>query len=975
MSSTRNEEQAVLDATRTCTNNQSMIDLTSKHLEELRTQCDKITQQEIKEAETKLIHLVGNQLVAKQKLNCDPIPEVLKEYPKLELWLRIVGIPENAIKEILEKGMSFSDLLHMEKDELTDLLHGLDCSDLEIKTLLTAFNNLRACTEKLLQGQPASGHDWHFTDLACLQAAAVAATAAARSIASSPAVGSSPKHQQLNQQQQRAGSNSSTSNIPVPNAGRIPDPMSQSEHGVTSVGEWNVGRGKPPIAPQLQQFSSGTASSSDVIQHHQQYPHQHYHPPRSQPSSPLPSPRAYNGSPSSHRSKSVSSPAVKYPITPPPSKNYSLFPDSSSITKSKSHESQLANKVVDIDPVKTNKKNKPQNINIKLSSSHEALYRRRLSTEGSEAGSRGPSGHSSPVITSPMRSPPYKHDSSDMLIADEHSKYPSNTLTVPRSPKTPMKIHHQTSHKLTPSMFVLAPCDLCLTFAIRGRACKVCKKKFHKDCAQRAPLTCGLSDTSSNALRDWQDSPSSQSRVARANILSPNTVEDLQGLKPVKSMPNFPGGALPDSGSNTSSCNSSSPSSPAYQQTSSDTITSPSPAPSPFTHTQFNFPGNTQFNFPGNTQFNFPGNTQDVVSTNTSNGSDKTLIDSNASEKTLLDRVDSVDSQDDPFIWNRQNSLAATMKEWDIPFDDLHVKEAIGKGRIGTVYRGQWHGDVAIKVLDTGSSADNDAQLAAFKLEIAVLRKTRHENLVLFMGACMTPPRLAIVTSFCKGQTLYTMIHLNRNAFKINKAIIVASQIAQGMSYLHARRIIHKDLRTKNIFVDSGKVIITDFGLFHITKLCTGVHSASFFSHSNIRKENRLRVPKGWLCYLAPEIIRSLKAMQQSQPDLPFTNMSDLYAFGTVWYELLCNDWPFRGQPCETVIWQVGRGIKQSLSLVTAPREVKEILMSCWSFRPNDRPDFSQIAKALNRIPRTRLIRSPSHPCQLSRSSEAISFS
>ena len=45
--------------------------------------------------------------------------------------------------------------------------------------------------------------------------------------------------------------------------------------------------------------------------------------------------------------------------------------------------------------------------------------------------------------------------------------------------------------------------------------------------------------------------------------------------------------------------------------------------------------------------------------------------------------------------------------------------------------------------------------------------------------------------------------------------------------------------------------------------------------------------------------------------------------FRTVWYELLCNDWPFRSQPCETIIWQVGRGIKQSLSSVSAPREVK----------------------------------------------------
>lgn len=43
----------------------------------------------------------------------------------------------------------------------------------------------------------------------------------------------------------------------------------------------------------------------------------------------------------------------------------------------------------------------------------------------------------------------------------------------------------------------------------------------------------------------------------------------------------------------------------------------------------------------------------------------------------------------------------------------------------------------------------------------------------------------------------------------------------------------------------------------------------------------------------------------------------------TVWYELLCSEWPFRSQPCETVIWQVGRGLKQSLNTVNAPREVK----------------------------------------------------
>lgn len=42
----------------------------------------------------------------------------------------------------------------------------------------------------------------------------------------------------------------------------------------------------------------------------------------------------------------------------------------------------------------------------------------------------------------------------------------------------------------------------------------------------------------------------------------------------------------------------------------------------------------------------------------------------------------------------------------------------------------------------------------------------------------------------------------------------------QGMGYLHAKNIVHKDLRTKNIFLEKERVIITDFGLFSVTKLC-----------------------------------------------------------------------------------------------------------------------------------------------------------
>ena len=143
---------------------------------------------------------------------------------------------------------------------------------------------------------------------------------------------------------------------------------------------------------------------------------------------------------------------------------------------------------------------------------------------------------------------------------------------------------------------------------------------------------------------------------------------------------------------------------------------------------------------------------------------------------------------------------------------------------IFTVHRGHWCGEVAIKVWDlTNTKDENDeaATLEAFRQDVATFRKTRHENVILFMGACMNPPKLAIVTSLCKGNTLYTHLHLRKVKFSLNKIIDVAQHIAQGMGYLHHRGIIHKDLKTKNIFLENGKAIITDFGLVNVAnRLC-----------------------------------------------------------------------------------------------------------------------------------------------------------
>ena len=55
-------------------------------------------------------------------------------------------------------------------------------------------------------------------------------------------------------------------------------------------------------------------------------------------------------------------------------------------------------------------------------------------------------------------------------------------------------------------------------------------------------------------------------------------------------------------------------------------------------------------------------------------------------------------------------------EEWDIHYDDLKIIEKIGSGRVGTVHRGYWHADVAIRVIDI--NIDDEEKLKAFKQEV-----------------------------------------------------------------------------------------------------------------------------------------------------------------------------------------------------------------------------------------------------------------
>lgn len=278
---------------------------------------------------------------------------------------------------------------------------------------------------------------------------------------------------------------------------------------------------------------------------------------------------------------------------------------------------------------------------------------------------------------------------------------------------------------------------------------------------------------------------------------------------------------------------------------------------------------------------------------------------------------------------NQCRDIKETLGEWCIPYKDLEFKERLRHGRQSAIYRGRWHGEVLIYTFNQS----REEEIAEFWEDVSKLSMIRHENIALFMGACVEPPHLAIITSMKKGPSLFEHIHIKRHHLSSHTKVNVARQIAQGMGYLHAKGIVHKNLTSKNVILESRvKVCIMDQGMAEMGRDAT---------HSGC-------VSRGRLTYLSPELMCRLRV----EPPCVFSTRapsqeSDVYAFGTVLYELVAERFPFHGQHPHCIIWQVASGQQQSLNDLQCSGSLKTLVHECWFKAPEARPTFSTIGRQL----------------------------
>uniref|UniRef100_A0A8B9HHX0 RAF proto-oncogene serine/threonine-protein kinase n=1 Tax=Astyanax mexicanus TaxID=7994 RepID=A0A8B9HHX0_ASTMX len=487
-----------------------------------------------------------------------------------------------------------------------------------------------------------------------------------------------------------------------------------------------------------------------------------------------------------------------------------------------------------------------------------------------------------------------------------------------------------TTHNFVRKTFLkLAFCDICQKFLLNGFRCQTCGYKFHEHCSTKVPTMCV----------DWSN--------IRQLLLFPTP-----GESGAPSLPHITSRRMRESLSRI-------PSSSLHRHS----------TPHAFNYSTAYPPSGGALS-----QRQRSTSTPNVHMVSTALPVDSSMMEvttgplSSSRDAIRHGHAGSSPSQS-PTGWNQSKTPAPAPKErassfnsqeknkirprdkrdssyyWEIEASEVVLHSRIGSGSFGTVYKGKWHGDVAVKILKVTDPTPE--QFQAFRNEVAVLRKTRHVNILLFMGY-MTKDNLAIVTQWCEGSSLYKHLHVLETNFQMFQLIEIARQTAQGMDYLHAKNIIHRDMKSNNIFLHEGLTVkIGDFGLATVKARWSGSH--------------QVEQPSGSILWMAPEVIRM-------QDNNPYSFQSDVYSYGIVLYELMTGELPYSHiANRDQIIFMVGRGhLSPDLSKLykSCPKAMKRLVADCIKKSKEERPLFPQILSSIELLQHAlpKINRSASEP-------------
>lgn len=201
------------------------------------------------------------------------------------------------------------------------------------------------------------------------------------------------------------------------------------------------------------------------------------------------------------------------------------------------------------------------------------------------------------------------------------------------------------------------------------------------------------------------------------------------------------------------------------------------------------------------------------------------------------------------------------------------IEKVLGRGGMGVVYKGHelsLNRKVAIKVLSQRLCADKEF-VERFKREARVIAALNHPHIVSILSYGETDGFYYFAMEYLTGRNLGQILK-EKHKLPIEDALSIVSQVAGALSDASAKGVVHRDLKPSNIMVDDmGKVKVTDFGVAHFQDNENQLTSTGLF----------LGTPE----YASPEQATGLELDVRS----------DIYALGTVLYNMLSGSPPFSG--------------------------------------------------------------------------------
>jgi len=210
-------------------------------------------------------------------------------------------------------------------------------------------------------------------------------------------------------------------------------------------------------------------------------------------------------------------------------------------------------------------------------------------------------------------------------------------------------------------------------------------------------------------------------------------------------------------------------------------------------------------------------------------------------------------------------------KHGDRPLDDYRVQRAAGSGGFGEVYYAISDGgrEVALKYLKAHPQVELRGVSHCINLKSPYL-------VSIFDVKKNADGEYFIIMEYCSGPSLRDLLIAEPDGFGPQKAAFFLREIAKGLSYLHDRGIVHRDMKPGNIFYDDGYVKIGGYGLSKFISISR--HSAQTASVGTVH-------------YMAPEIGSG-----------DYSRSVDVYALGVILYEMLLGKVPFEGSTMAEVL-------------------------------------------------------------------------